>query len=213
LDINLEAALERLLFVSKVEVQTMPEDGKANSNSDNADKNVNRAPQSAVWTIVAAGIVGVVVIGFVAILLPNMTERVKFFTTNALSILVLDVIVVQAYIYRKQWAAMQASLRETRSIIAQNERAVEIAQQNMICAQRAYLSIALGSANFANGGDADFVLRVENAGNTPANDVEMVINDENQRPAASRLGQKHCRLGGGRCDWTGPFHHDAYQAS
>jgi hypothetical protein len=38
---------------------------------------------------------------------PNMVERVKFFTVNALSLLVLVAIVAQAVIYRRQWSVME----------------------------------------------------------------------------------------------------------
>jgi hypothetical protein len=85
----------------------MPENSNADGESDKTKKNNNRAQHKVVWAIVAGGIIGVLVILFVSLFFPNLTERTKFFTTNALSALLLDVIIVQAYIYRKQWEAMR----------------------------------------------------------------------------------------------------------
>src|SRR5215210_3495245 len=66
-----------------------------------------------------------------------MSERVKFFTVNALSLLVFIAIAVQAYIYRRQWEAMEDSLAETRKIVDQNERAVKVAERGIEVAQNA----------------------------------------------------------------------------
>lgn len=77
---------------------------------------------------------------------------------------------------REQALIMADSLEETRNIVGHNERsvraaeqAVEVAQQNMIYAQRAYVSITSGDVNWAR-----FLLRIENSGNTPANNVEIL---------------------------------------
>jgi len=208
----------------------MQENLDAESDYDNATKNNKRASPRAVWTIAAVGVVGVLVIGLIAIVLPNMTERIKFFTTNALSVLLLDVIVVQAYIYSRQWEVMKTqerilerqakafeaqvitmqgqltaiskqadimndSLQHTRSLISQNDRAidaardmaraaeasvevaernVEIAHDHMWHAQRAYLAATdiriEGSDN-----KRMFHLKVKNFGNTPASYVDLFL--------------------------------------
>lgn len=122
-----------------------------------------------------------------------MTERVKFFTVNALSVLVFAVILVQTYIYRRQWEAMQKqltarndqtvsmgeSLAETRNMAEQNrraikatERGVEVAQQNMIYAQRAYITITDGEI-IRPIRDLLFKMTIRNSGNTPAYDVQV----------------------------------------
>lgn len=56
----------------------------------------------------ALGAIGLLILLLVSYLHPSMAERVKFFTVNALSVLVLVAIVVQAIIYRRQWAVMES---------------------------------------------------------------------------------------------------------
>lgn len=102
--------------------------GKTNENNDPAQSKV-------VWTIVAAGVAGVLAILFVSLFFPNLTERTKFFTTNALSVLVLDVIVVQAYIYSKQWDVMERQVRVA-------ERNVKIAENAFYIGEAPYFGIA-----------------------------------------------------------------------
>lgn len=78
----------------------------------------------------------------VSVFAPHMTERIKFFTTNFLSLVVLVAILVQAYINRRQWESMDKqsdamqgqldvmheTLAETRTIVQQNERSVRAAE-------------------------------------------------------------------------------------
>jgi hypothetical protein len=66
----------------------------------------------------------------VSIFAPYMSERVKFFTVNALSILVLVAIVVQAYIYRRQWETMDRQLTAFENQTAQNEWAFRANQRH-----------------------------------------------------------------------------------
>jgi hypothetical protein len=102
----------------------MQENSNPGSDADERNKNNNPTQHKVVWRIVIAGIIGVVVILFVSLFWPNMAERTKFFTTNALSVLLLDVIIVQAYIYGRQWEAM----REQRNAM-DNQLGVMKAQQ------------------------------------------------------------------------------------
>jgi|SRR5712692_7473039 len=136
----------------------MPQNDKANGDPSKTDKKDNRTSHAGLWWIVLAGGVLFLVLLFVSVYLPNLTERVKFFTVTALSLLVVVVIAVQAYIYRRQWEAMENQTEY---------------------AQRAYVSIPI--ANLDVGEDFGrnqffiFSLRIKNCGNTPANDVEVVL--------------------------------------
>jgi hypothetical protein len=136
----------------------MPENDKANDDSSEGAKDRHRAPKANLyWILVAGGILFAALLAG-SILIPNLTERVKFFTTNALSLCVLAAIAVQAYIYHRQWQMM--------------EKQNDIAQQNMIYAQRAYVTIPDGVET--NGRpNSTFRLKVENSGNTPASTVEI----------------------------------------
>jgi hypothetical protein len=98
----------------------MPENDQAKGNPNKAENDHNNAsqgdPPSQVYPIGLPirlrplWIVGGILLGvllIVSIFLPNLSERVKFFTVNALSTLVLLAIVVQTYIYRRQWELME----------------------------------------------------------------------------------------------------------
>lgn len=61
-------------------------------------------------------------------------------------------------------------LAETASLVKQTERSIEVTQQNSIYAQRAYVAIPKGDV----AGNV-FKLRIENSGNTPANDVIVAV--------------------------------------
>jgi hypothetical protein len=97
----------------------------------------------------------------------------------------------QLDIMQTQANAMQESLTETRNMVSQSEKAlevskiqaqmaqraagaaeqsIEIAQENTIIAHRAYLAIQSGTAGLAEEGGI-FNLSVRNFGNTPANNV------------------------------------------
>jgi hypothetical protein len=101
--------------------QTNSDPNKAKENQKSASR-VNSLPQISpvgLWWIFAAGLILLGVLFVVSVFLPNMSERVKFFTVNALSLLVLLAIAVQAYIYRGQWEVMQ----EMKLITTIGERA------------------------------------------------------------------------------------------
>jgi len=75
----------------------------------------------------------------VSVFSPYLSERIKFFTVNALSICVLAAIVVQAYIYRRQWEVMERQFSAFESQTAQSEWQFRQAQQNASDIQRQML--------------------------------------------------------------------------
>lgn len=85
----------------------MQENNNPKGDSTKGDENGKRAPHTWLrWIFVAGGVFFVaLLIG--SIFIPNLTERVKFFTANVLSLSVLVAIIVQAYIYRRQWEMMR----------------------------------------------------------------------------------------------------------
>ncbi len=176
--------------------QTSDDSGEVNKKDESASHATVRAKSSGLQWIIIGGCVATAALLYISIYFPNMTERVKFFISSFLSLLVLMVIILQAIIYKRQagymrdqWkamniqagtmeqqlAAMRDSLEETRKMGDQNERAVraaerniEIIQESTIYAQRAYVSVTRGEV----AGDM-FFLVIENSGHTPANDVEI----------------------------------------
>lgn len=71
--------------------------------------------------ILLGGAVLLIVLLLISVFLPNLSERVKFFTVNALSLLVLLAIVVQTYIYRRQADTMEKQGSAMRGQLAAME--------------------------------------------------------------------------------------------
>lgn len=141
----------------------MPETNKTNSDPDKANDYSNRASDAGLWWIVVSGITLLVALLIASIILPHMAERVKFFTVNALSICVLAAIVIQTYIYRRQWETMQ-----------QQSDAMKKQLDAMMHGQRAYITVSGYEVKKGEPmGIAKFELKVENSGTTPANSVEI----------------------------------------
>lgn len=145
----------------------MQENGDTNGDSDNGNNQNDHASHKVVWFIVGAGILGLLVILFVSIFWPKMAERTKFFTTNALSVLVLDVIVIQAYIYSRQWEMMHDGLKETR-------RSIKVAKDDMVYSQRAWVMPEVMSISLRDEA-AQFLLMIRNHGRSPANNVRVGV--------------------------------------
>jgi hypothetical protein len=151
----------------------VPQDNHADNDSSEANKKDNRTSRATVranafglWWVIIGGCIATVALLFISIYLPNLAERVKFFTANFLSLLVLVIIAVQTYIYRRQSDAMDIqaetmqrqldvmneqgrimrdSLAETQQMISQNERAVvasekqaTMAEENAAAAKEAF---------------------------------------------------------------------------
>jgi len=109
------------------------------------------------WMVLAGGLLEVI-LALTCIFVPNMSERLKFFTPNALSILVILAIVVQIHIYREQWKVMKGS--------------TDIAERALVAGQRAYVScsvIEIGHAVDGTGRVTYYIFtpRWDNDGNTP----------------------------------------------
>ncbi len=155
----------------------MPQTEQTNSDPGQSDKNNKRTSHAGLWWILIAGGAFLVTLLFVSVYLPNLTERVKFFAVNALSILLLVTIAVQAYIYRRQWEVierqedvMRESLAETRNLIAQNERFSRINSRAYVFIDTASLDAPINSGKYPL---AKIV--VKNSGRSPAFNHRMRI--------------------------------------
>jgi hypothetical protein len=91
----------------------MPEEGAV--QDEHARLNTYSKP--IVWVVIGA-IVGFALLIVVGKFFVNQhSERIKFVTVNTLSLFVLLAILVQAYIYSKEWRVMRQSLRQTDKMI------------------------------------------------------------------------------------------------
>src|ERR1041385_4142388 len=82
-----------------------------------------------VWAVVIA-VLGFGALTMVAIFfVTEHSERIKFVTVNTISLFVLLAIVVQAFIYAKEWRVMQQGLRQTDEMIKATQRGLSQTDQ------------------------------------------------------------------------------------
>jgi hypothetical protein len=144
----------------EVEAKTMPEPDQAKGDADQSQK-ANRYSLRAAYAkskflpvglrrIFGAAFIIIFALTSVAIFLPNMTERVKFFTGSTLNVLILLVVAVQAYIYRRQWEAMNKSLIMERAYVGINDIGVNLAKKRLF-------------------------IKIENTGSLPADSIQVYV--------------------------------------
>jgi hypothetical protein len=103
------------------------------------------------WRISGAALLGVLILGAFARFLPDMKERMKFFTDAAFAWLVFVVVVVQSYIYSKQTDIMGAS---------------------MVVSSQAYVCIRDISLDLV---EDRILIEVENLGRVPADSIDVGV--------------------------------------
>jgi len=165
------------------------EDAEAKKDQDLSKKEIK--------VIAAAGSGGFVFLFLVAwLLLPLSAKIIPFIVAGALPLFTLYAVIYQAIVYRRQWNAMRSALKQTdrvidrmqaqlsaireqttvmqdslieaQKMVRHSERGVEIAEQSMKYAQRAFVSITKKELSRSH-----FVIYVENSGNTPAREVSV----------------------------------------
>lgn len=146
----------------------MPEQEKTHGHDSTAtDKKDATDPAKGLlrWTLIV-GAVGLLILFIVSVYHPYLTERVKFLVGSILSLFVLLAVIVQAVIYRGQWNAMQGQLQ------AMKEQ-TEYAQRAYVCIpagnMKPFEELSTRNQFFA------FDLMIANTGNSPANNVRVVI--------------------------------------
>lgn len=178
----------------------MTQNGSTDSDSSKPGKRPDNTSRFGLRWIYAAGGALFLALLLVSIFHPHLTERVKFFTENALSLSVLVIILFQAYIYRRQWDAMRGQLdamkeqgRVMSAALAQNERAVKAGEAQAVASQasaqaardsvdttkeafyiaeRAYIRIqGVKSIRLVAGSSPQIEVWLFNGGKTPAWDI------------------------------------------
>lgn len=156
----------------------MPQDDEADGEPNKADKNNKGTKErnAGLWLIVLTGGIILAVLLFVSVYLPNMTERVKFFTVNALSISILAAIAVQAFIYLKQQEIMRGQLDVMKASIRQTKRFFDLTE-------RPSLGIE-GEMEFSQepNGERYIEVIIKNSGKSPAVQVRSGITTGIQIP-------------------------------
>jgi hypothetical protein len=134
----------------------MSDTPQAESNPQNTQADKKNSTRRYLWRIVIyAGVAYLILLGL-SLFWPNLAERTKFFTANALTLALLIVAIAQAVIYYSQQQIMQGqlveierqrkilfdSLTETQKLVKHNERLTDASE-----AQRDAMQGQLGAMN------------------------------------------------------------------
>lgn len=183
----------------------MPEDAETDSKQKKVRGEKEKIVNTSLKRILIGGIVALVVL--LVFSFAQRAGRISFFTENLLSLLILVVITVQAYIYKRQWQvmerqgkAMQGQLETMnsqadtmKSSLELGQKNVETARDQMISTLRAYVS-----ATGREGAGNNFRLTIENTGVTPARNVAVryVLGQGFNAPHFSDAGADDFTYGG-----------------
>jgi hypothetical protein len=88
----------------------MPEHDKTDADNQPKSGEDQKGSQRGLWLIIAAGFIAVVAVIFVGSFWISPVDRTRFITEFILTVALADLVAVQAYIYKKQWAAMKGQL-------------------------------------------------------------------------------------------------------
>lgn len=95
----------------------------------------HRFSSPLIWAL-GAGIVGFATLVVVGVFFVTVnSERIRFVTVNVLSLLVLLAILVQTYIYNKQWQVMQQGLAGTDRMIEKMQGQLDVMRQQVVASE------------------------------------------------------------------------------
>jgi hypothetical protein len=96
----------------------MPEHDKMDADNQPKSGKDQKGSQRGLWLIIAAGFVAVVAVIFVGSFWISLVDRTRFITEFILTVALADLVAVQAYIYKKQWQAMDENIARTDVVIS-----------------------------------------------------------------------------------------------
>src|SRR5688572_24219447 len=121
-----------------------PQSERKTENRNNGDDR----PFGYLYGVVIAGVWAFIVVLFVSLFWPNLTERTKFFTGNFFNILIAFTVIAQVVINRKQWEAMQDQIEAvkrqekiTRGALRQAEQQTAIAEDALVIQSQSYVGV------------------------------------------------------------------------
>src|SRR5215211_4485712 len=96
----------------------MPEHDKTDADNQPQSGEDQKGSQRGLWWILAAGFIAVVAVILVGSFWISPVDRTRFITEFILTVALADLVAVQAYIYKKQWQAMDESIARTDVVIS-----------------------------------------------------------------------------------------------
>ncbi len=142
----------------------MVEENRTNENTENANSGQNNVALRDLRGVFIAASWALIFLVLVARFWPNLPQRMAFFTGNLFNLIIAFAVIAQVVIYRKQWRVMEQQWKET-------QRGIESAEKNSIWANRAYVVAKIRDTGPKDPDRLMLRLRIQNNGNTPANDV------------------------------------------
>src|SRR6266545_1548397 len=121
----------------------MQDNNQTASEPDNPKKANKHRPIAR--RIIGASLLGIIVLALVARFLPDMKERMRFFTDTALGWLVFVVVAVQTYFSTKQWDAMTEGLEIERAKTDPRLRVAEVSAENFEAGKRPVFIVTIAN--------------------------------------------------------------------
>jgi len=166
----------------------VPENNKTEPHDSPKHNKDKKDSQRGLWIIIGVGIAVLLIVIIVGAVFVD-SQKIRFITEFSLTVALATLVGVQAYIYRKQWdamerqgKAMQDGLERTDKVIDKMEAQSEILRkqaksmdESVVFGLRAYVGIHSIGINFLTN---RLHIQVENIGRVPAKDVRVDVQME-----------------------------------
>lgn len=161
----------------------MAQEQRIENRNDNKERKDPQTERKPIWTITGTAIaiqVFLISLFFLWVFIPDYvqdrSDAAQVFIESMFSLAIVIVVVVHAMMYYKQARAMDAQVQQTERAIKAAEDNVETVEKTSIYANRAYVTAKIRSVTSVTKRLDTFLmrLRIENSGNTPANNLVVV---------------------------------------
>ena len=119
----------------------MPENNKTDPDDSPKHDEDEKDSQRGLRMIIGVGIVVLLIVIIVGAAFVD-SQKIRFITEFSLTVALATLVGVQAYIYRKQWDAMDASLDRTDQVIKTMKRQSEFTEESFHISSRAYVFVS-----------------------------------------------------------------------
>lgn len=160
----------------------MPETDETDGNSQQAKQTNGNALKAAYaqYKLLPVGLkwilktvtAALIILLVISVLMPHLAERVKFFTANSLNLFLLFAVIVQAYIYRRQWEIMEEQWKAVNEQVEIMRKQARSMDESVVFGLRAHVGV--GSIKFDLDRKRVFI-EIENIGKVPAKDIKLEV--------------------------------------
>jgi len=184
----------------------MAQEQRIVNRNDNKERKDPPSERKPIWTITGTALaiqVFLIVLFLLGVFIPDYvkdpSDSAQVFIESMFSLAIVIVVVVHAIMYYKQAKAMDAQVQQNERAVRAAEKGVKTAKKTSIYANRAYVIARIKALNTIDKrlDRFYFKLRIENSGNTPANDVRVsyACGLRDKPPCEMIDGQLSCDIG------------------